>query len=41
VRNLSIAKIQAIEGKAPSICAAKPQMPAVRVFHAAIRAHGR
>ena len=38
--HLSIAQIQAIGEKAPSICAAKPQMPAVRAVHAAIRSHG-
>lgn len=39
--NPSIAQIQAIDGKALSICAATPQMPAVRAFHAAIRTHAR
>lgn len=41
VATQSIAKIQAIEGKALSICAANPQMSAVRAFHAANRTHTR
>ena len=41
VRNLSIAQIQAIEGKALSICAAHPALPAVRAFRTAILTRGR
>ncbi|HWD56905.1 MAG TPA: HdeA/HdeB family chaperone [Stellaceae bacterium] len=36
VRGLSIAQIQAIEEAALQICAAKPQMTAVRAFHEAV-----
>ena len=41
VHNLSIAQIQAIEGKALSICAAHQAMPAARAFHAAVLTRGR
>jgi hypothetical protein len=41
VRNLSIAQIQAIEGKALSICAAHQAMPAVRAFHTAVLTRGK
>jgi hypothetical protein len=41
VRNLSIAEIQGIEGKALSICAKQPAMPAVRAFHMAVVTRGR
>jgi hypothetical protein len=41
VHNLSIAQIQAIEGKALSICAAHQAMPAVRAFHTAVVTRGR
>jgi hypothetical protein len=41
VHNLSVAQIQAIEGKALSICAAHQAMPAVRAFHTAVVTRGR
>ena len=41
VRNLSIAEIQAIEQNALSICAAHPEMTAVRAFHTAVLTRGR
>ena len=41
VHNLSIAQIQAVEGKALSICAAHQAMPAARAFHTAILTRGR
>jgi hypothetical protein len=41
VHNLSIAQIQAIEGKALSICAQHQAMPAVRAYHTAVVTRGR
>lgn len=41
VHNLSIAQIQAIEGKALAICAKQPAMPAARAFHAAVVTRGK
>ncbi|MGA8399624.1 MAG: HdeA/HdeB family chaperone, partial [Stellaceae bacterium] len=41
VHNLSIEQIQAIEGKALSICAAHQTMPAARAFQTAVVTRGR
>ena len=41
VHNLSIAQIQAIEGKALAICARQPALPAARAFHLAVVTRGR
>lgn len=41
VHDLSIAQIQAIEGKALGICASKPALPAARAFRIAVVTRGR
>jgi hypothetical protein len=41
VRNLSIPQIQAIEQKALTICAAHPNLPAVRAFGTAVLTRGK
>ena len=41
VHNLSISQIQAIEEAALQICAAKPQMSAVRAYHEAMAKRGK